>query len=205
MRLHQARDRALDWRTRKSISPHERLVTWMRPQQPASAPTGHKLFNFFSTPFQSRRWAHIKRKEMKKLVSSKWRFAAFVLGVAVASQCTKILQINSQLKNVYYYDIAVTVKDKDTGAILESVTTHGPGTSSRDLFNQSSGYTGDPLRPQISGVAYEPREYGFSKTGYARKNVMVTDNSKSSITVELEPKKPNNADMATPRKPSDQF
>ncbi|QTN32871.1 hypothetical protein HZ994_11220 [Akkermansiaceae bacterium] len=25
------------------------------------APTGHKLFNFISTSFQSRRWAHIKR------------------------------------------------------------------------------------------------------------------------------------------------
>ena len=140
---------------------------------------------------------------MKKLVSSKWRIAAIVLGVVAASQCFKILQINSQLKNVYYYDIAVTVKDKNTGAILESVTTHGPGISSRDLFNQSTGYTGDPLRQLISGVAYKPREYGFSKAGYERKNVMITDNSKSSITVELEPKKANRAEMATPRKPSD--
>ncbi|QTN30864.1 transposase [Akkermansiaceae bacterium] len=35
MRLHQARDRALDWRKGERISPHERLVTWKRPQQPA--------------------------------------------------------------------------------------------------------------------------------------------------------------------------
>jgi hypothetical protein len=37
MRLHQSRDRALDWRKGKRISPHERLVTWKRPQQPAGS------------------------------------------------------------------------------------------------------------------------------------------------------------------------
>lgn len=37
MRLHQARDRALDWRKGKRISPHERLVTWRRPQQPSGS------------------------------------------------------------------------------------------------------------------------------------------------------------------------
>jgi len=31
MRLHQAREKALDWRKGKRISPHERLVSWRRP------------------------------------------------------------------------------------------------------------------------------------------------------------------------------
>ncbi|MBK1829072.1 IS4 family transposase [Haloferula rosea] len=31
MRLHQAREKALDWRKGKRISPHERLVSWKRP------------------------------------------------------------------------------------------------------------------------------------------------------------------------------
>ena len=34
MRLHQARARSLDWRKGKRLSPHERLVTWHRPQPP---------------------------------------------------------------------------------------------------------------------------------------------------------------------------
>jgi hypothetical protein len=34
MRLHQARDRSLDWRKGRKISANERIVTWKRPQQP---------------------------------------------------------------------------------------------------------------------------------------------------------------------------
>ncbi len=37
MRLHQARDHALDWNHGKKISPHERLVTWRCPYQPAGS------------------------------------------------------------------------------------------------------------------------------------------------------------------------
>lgn len=37
MRLHQAREKALDWKKAKPISPHERLVTWKRPSQPAGS------------------------------------------------------------------------------------------------------------------------------------------------------------------------
>ena len=37
MRLHQARDRTLDWRKGKRLSPHERLVTWKRPYRPAGS------------------------------------------------------------------------------------------------------------------------------------------------------------------------
>lgn len=34
MRLHQARERKLDWRRGKKISPVERLVTWKKPERP---------------------------------------------------------------------------------------------------------------------------------------------------------------------------
>lgn len=34
MRLHQARDKALDWSKGKKIGPNERIVTWNRPPQP---------------------------------------------------------------------------------------------------------------------------------------------------------------------------
>ena len=37
MRLHQARDRKLDWRRGKKLSRYERLVTWKRPQQPSGS------------------------------------------------------------------------------------------------------------------------------------------------------------------------
>jgi len=44
---------------------------------------------------------------------------------------------------------------------------------------------------QISGVAYEPRVFGFSADGYKRADVEITDETKSSIVVELEPKNTN--------------
>ena len=36
MRLHQKREGVLNWAKGKRISPHERLVTWKRPQYPAT-------------------------------------------------------------------------------------------------------------------------------------------------------------------------
>lgn len=45
MRLHQARDRALDWTKGKKISPHERLVTWKRPQQPSGSEMSREEWN----------------------------------------------------------------------------------------------------------------------------------------------------------------
>ncbi len=45
MRLHQARDRALDWRKGKKISPHERLVTWKRPYQPLGSGLSSEEWN----------------------------------------------------------------------------------------------------------------------------------------------------------------
>jgi len=45
MRLHQARDRALDWRKGRKVSPHERLVTWKRPQQPSGSMMSREEWN----------------------------------------------------------------------------------------------------------------------------------------------------------------
>jgi hypothetical protein len=41
------------------------------------APTGHKLFNFTSFSFQSRRWAHIKRSTDKELIFDRVAFSIF--------------------------------------------------------------------------------------------------------------------------------
>ena len=144
---------------------------------------------------------------MNHQVHRRWKIAAIALGLLAGAQAFHIYRVDSQLKNVFHYDVFVTVKDKETGAILESVTTHGASMSTTDLFYQSTTYSGDTKTRHLSGIAYEPREFGFSKEGYARKNVLITEATKRQLTVELERTKngPNKSEMATPRKPSDQI
>jgi hypothetical protein len=134
---------------------------------------------------------------MKPQVNAMWRVAAVILGLVALSQGIQIYRVNSQLRNTFHYDVTVTVKDKETGSILEGVTTHGPSTSMKDLFHQSTAYSGSVENPHISGIAYEPRPFGFSKRGYARKDVLITGTTGIEITVELEPIKPN-AEQAAP-------
>ena len=128
---------------------------------------------------------------MASTVNSKWRIAAIILAVFALGQGVVLFRIKSALKNVFHYDVTVTVKDKDTGEILRGVTTHHPGSSTEDLFHQSITSGGGMESRQLSGIAYEPREFGFSTDGYERENILITEDTKWSITVELEPKKQN--------------
>ena len=127
-------------------------------------------------------------KQMAHPVNSKWRVAAVILTIVAMGQSIELFRIKSALKNLFRYDVKVTLKDKNTGAFLEGVTTHGPGTTSNDLFHQSTTFGSSMEGRQISGIAYEPRVFGFSAAGYKRKNIEVTDDTKCSITVELEPR-----------------
>ena len=124
---------------------------------------------------------------MNSQVNSKWRIAAVILGLVALSQGVQIYRVKSQLRNVFHYDVTVTVKDKETGRILEDVTTHGPSSSTQDLFNQSATYSGSIEKPHISGIAYEPRAFGFSTGGYKRKDVLIANAAERAIIVELEP------------------
>ena len=124
-------------------------------------------------------------------VNSKWRIAAIVLSLVALAQGLELFRIKSKLKNVFYYDVAVTFKDKSTGRILESVTLCYPNESTRDPFQNFVRHGGTPTRSQISGIYYQPREFGFVKEGYKRKNIFFTKDTNWNLTVELEPKNPN--------------
>ena len=127
----------------------------------------------------------------------KWRIAAVILGLITLSQGVQTYRVKSQLRNTFHYDVTVTVKDKESGRILEGVTTHGPSTSTQDLFRQSTTYRGSVEKPHISGIAYEPRAFGFSAEGYTRKDIKITDATDGAITVELDPIK-QKAEQAAP-------
>lgn len=139
---------------------------------------------------------------MISTVNSKWRIAAVILAIVALGQGMELFRIKSALKNIFYYDVKVTVKDKNSGEIIEGGTTHGPSTSSEDVFQQSNSMGYGMKSRQISGVAYEPRVFGFSADGYKRTDVEITDDAKSSIVVELEPKPPN-AEQASAGNPLD--
>jgi hypothetical protein len=128
---------------------------------------------------------------MANPVNPKWRIAAIVLAAVALGQGLEMFRIKSALKNVFHYDVRVTLKDKHTGEILRGGTTHGPLSSTSDLFGQATTFGGGMESREISGIAYEPREIGFSAEGYERHNLVITDDTPSSIIVELEPKKPN--------------
>jgi hypothetical protein len=127
---------------------------------------------------------------MASPVNSKWRIAAIILAIVAFGQGLELFRIKSALKNVFHYDVKVTVKDKDTGELLTGITTHGPSMSTDDIFNQSTTFGGGMEASKISGIAYEPREFGFSADRYERSNLVVTDDTPWSVVVELKPKKP---------------
>jgi hypothetical protein len=126
-------------------------------------------------------------KKMDSQVNSKWRIAAVILGIIALSQGIQIYRVNSKLQNTFHYDVTLTFKDKETGSLLQGITTHGPSASSRDIFHQSTTYSGNFENPHISGIAYEPRLFGFSKDGYYQKDVLITDETGWELTIELEP------------------
>ena len=125
---------------------------------------------------------------MNDKVNSRWKIAAIILGIVALAQMFEIFRIKSTLENVFHYNVAVTVKDKNTGKILEGVTTHFPSTSPSDLFLQSYSTSGGIQTRKIRGIAYEPREFLFSLDGYKQENLVVTDDTPFFTTVELEPK-----------------
>lgn len=137
---------------------------------------------------------------MNPQVNSKWRIAAVVLGLVALSQGIQIYRVKSQLRNTFHYDVTLTVKDKETGKLLEGVSIYGPGNSTKELFHQSATYSGSVEKPRISGIAYEPRGFGFSAGGYKRKHVLITDATEWVITVELEPIK-SDVEVVPPKGP----
>jgi hypothetical protein len=134
---------------------------------------------------------------MSSPVNSKWRAAAIILAIATLTLGSKLFQMQSELKNVFYYDVTVIVKDKETGQILKGVTTHAPESSSSDLFHQSTTFYGDPSHSHFSGIAYKPRKFGFSREGYLREEILITNKSPSNFTVYLK----RDTKPSTPNKP----
>ncbi len=125
---------------------------------------------------------------MANPVNRKWRIAAIVLAIVALGQGLELFRIKAALKNVFHYDVSVTLKDKETSEVIRGGTTHGPESSSADLFNQSTIFGGGMEALEISGIAYEPREFGFSAKGYERSNLVVTDDTPWSVVVELKPR-----------------
>jgi hypothetical protein len=125
---------------------------------------------------------------MANPVNHKWRVAAIVLAIVALGQGLELFRIKAALKNAFHYDVRVTLKDKETGEIIRGGATHGPETSTDDIFNQSTRFGGGMEAREISGIAYEPREFGFSAEGYERTDLVVTDETPWSVVVELKPK-----------------
>ena len=126
---------------------------------------------------------------MANPVNSKWRIAAIIMAIVALGQGLELFRIKSALRNVFHYDVKVTAKDKNTGEKLRGITVHGPRMSTDDIFNQMTTFGGGMDASEISGIAYEPREFGFSADGYKHSNLVVTDDTPGSVVIELEPRK----------------
>jgi hypothetical protein len=124
---------------------------------------------------------------MATQVNNKWRIAAIVLFLFALAQGLELYQLKSKLKNVFYYGVTLTFKDKITGQILESVATCYPNSPTFDPFQHFVRHEGTLATTKISGIYYQPREFGFIKNGYKQKNVIFSKDTNWNLTVELEP------------------
>jgi len=127
---------------------------------------------------------------MTQHINFNWKAAAVILGLLAAGLCVRLYQINATLDDVFHYNVTISIKDKITGEDFDSLTVYYPARSSTALFEQSVSTSGGPDRYEFSGIAYEPRTFGFSAEGYQRKNVVITEDTKGFLTVELEPADP---------------
>ncbi len=123
---------------------------------------------------------------MKTLVHRYWKYATIVMSVILAGNIYENYTTKQTLKDIYHYDIEITVVDKDTGDRVKSISSGGPSSSSEDLFQQSSGISslGDG-RIALSGVAYEPRLWHISSNGYDEVSVTIDRDSPSHLRIEL--------------------
>ena len=129
--------------------------------------------------------------------------AVLVSGGMIGASLTD-WRVSNILEGTYKYDIEVTVTDSDTGEKVPNLRIKSPSVSSSPLFQQSTGMTGgsDGIIG-ISGIAYESRTWTFGSDDYHDKELSINDQTQRSIDIRLEPKKSNESQMASPRKPSD--
>lgn len=114
-------------------------------------------------------------------------FIVTMMLLVVGSQYVKLSRELNVLKDeLYTFDIRVMVVDELTGEKIQGVITHGPVVSSNDFFQQRTkfGYSGEGIS-EISGLAYEPRVFGFSAEGYAKKEIEINSESPGVLTVAL--------------------
>jgi hypothetical protein len=126
---------------------------------------------------------------MPKLVSRYWLYATVILGLVIPSQWWERRKMLAELRGLYQYRYRIYVIDADTGLPLNPVITH-PTNSTNDLFFQGTGSTAYPDHSvAIYGVAYTPRTFRFTLSGYKSTTLTVgPDNPDTDeIRIRLQP------------------
>lgn len=109
----------------------------------------------------------------KKTVSSMWRVAAIILGMATASLAWELHQTRQAIKNAFHYHHHVTVVDADTGATLRPAIEH-PTMSSDDIISQPSGTMAhEDGSVTLMGMGYRPRTFQFGMEGYQPESLTI--------------------------------
>ncbi len=124
---------------------------------------------------------------MKTLVHRYWKYAAIVIICLFAAQAYNNYAIKKTLREIYYYDIEISIVDKETGGLIqEGISAGGPGSSSADIFIQPSGISslGDG-RIRLSGAAYESRLWSIGSEGYQKSEIEIDKDSPHQMRVEL--------------------
>lgn len=114
-------------------------------------------------------------------------YSTAILALAVASLAWERHRTSKALKDVFFYSYRVTLVDADSGEILPAGIA-SPSTSSTDLFHQSQGTVSHPDGGfTISGVAYMPRKFQFTSTGYESKSLTIGPDSSftDDLTIKL--------------------
>lgn len=123
---------------------------------------------------------------MTKTVHIGWVYLTAILALAVASLAWDRCQTSKALKDVFFYSYRVTLVDAASGKILPAGIA-SPSTSSTDLFQQSQETA---IHPDggvtIIGVAYLPRKFEFTSTGYESKSLTI--GPRSSFTDDIQVK-----------------
>lgn len=122
---------------------------------------------------------------MAKTIHKGWVYSTAILAWGVACLAWEKHQTEKALKNVFFYCYRVTLVDADSGEILRAGIS-GPVISSTDLFHQSQGTSShSDGGVTISGVAYMPRKYKFTSTGYESESLTIRPGSPFTDEIQI--------------------
>ena len=125
---------------------------------------------------------------MSPKVHRSWKYGAIILAFIAISSTIEAWRTKKSVRQLFTYNIELTVVDADSGKLIEHYGTESPTMSSTDIFPQTCGFSaGTNGKQTISGIGYEPRKWVIYHQDYKRTALIVDEDTPNVLEIQLKP------------------